>query len=49
MLNLRRRLTKLERMPSFQRLATPRDPIFALALRQISDEDLKLLIAVTSE
>jgi hypothetical protein len=40
----RQRLKKLERSPMFQRAADPVDPARALALREISNEDLALLI-----
>jgi hypothetical protein len=49
MLRLRERLRKLERSPMLQRLPDPVDPTVDLALRQISDEDLALLVVVVSD
>ena len=49
MLNLRRRLRKLERSPFFQHPPHPVDPIVRLVLRETSDKDLELLIRVVSD
>jgi hypothetical protein len=49
MLNLRRRLAKLERRALSREREPPRDPIVAFALRELSDEDLNLLLAVGSD
>jgi hypothetical protein len=46
MVSLRGRLRRLERSPLFQHRPDPVDPIIGLALRQISDEVLALLISV---
>ena len=46
MLRLRERLRRLERSPMLQRVADPVDPTTGLALQQISDEDLALLIEI---
>jgi hypothetical protein len=47
MLNMRRRLRKLERSRSVQPPAA--NPIVALALRQVSDQDLEELISVARD
>ena len=49
MLRLRQRLRKLERSPRLRRIPDPVDPTIGLALRQISDEDLAMLVAVVSD
>jgi hypothetical protein len=49
MVRLRERLRKLERSPMLRRLPDPVDPTTGLALRQISDEDLALLIAIAED
>jgi hypothetical protein len=49
MLSLRRRLSKLERSPYFQRPPDSFDPITMLALDQLTDEQLDLLILVVRD
>ena len=49
MLRLRERLRRLERSPMLQRLPDPVDPTTGLALQQISDEDLALLIEIAKD
>jgi len=46
---IERRLVRLERLPQFQPPPTWLQRIEALALGQVSDEDLKLLIRVYSD
>jgi hypothetical protein len=48
MLSRRRRLRRLERSPAFQPPPDPSDAIVRLALQDISDEHLELLIGVTA-
>ena len=49
MLNLRRRLKKLEESPLFQPATAPIDPTSGLALGQISDADLLVLMALKGD
>jgi hypothetical protein len=49
MLSLRRRLSRLERSPFFQRPPDSFDPIKILALEQMTDENLELLRIVVHD
>jgi hypothetical protein len=49
MLSHRRRLERLERSPRFQPPPNPSNAIVSLALRELSDEHLELLMDVTSK
>jgi hypothetical protein len=49
MKNVRRRLYVLEQMPQFQPPPTPLEQIENRALRQISDEDLEVMINMTRD
>jgi hypothetical protein len=49
MRNVRRRLHMLERLPQFQPPPSPLEQIRSLALRQVSDEDLELMINMTRD
>jgi hypothetical protein len=46
MRNLRRRVHLLERLPQYQLPSNPLEPATSLALPQISDGDLELLMGV---
>jgi hypothetical protein len=49
MRNTQRRLRKLERLPQFQPPKGVLDEIYSLALRHLSDDDMKVLIVMTSD
>jgi hypothetical protein len=49
MLNLRQRLTRLEKNPLLRPVPKPEDSRMRLALKQINNEDLALLIVVTRD
>jgi hypothetical protein len=47
--SVRRRIQMLEGLPQFQPPPGPLEPINRLALRQMSDEDLELMITMTRD
>ena len=49
MRNIRQRLNKLEQLPQFQPPPGPLETIEVCALRQLSDEDLQVMIILTSD
>jgi hypothetical protein len=49
MRNMRRRLDVLEGLPQFQPAASPIQKIASLALKQMSDEDLQLMVKMARD
>ncbi len=46
---MQRRLHRLEQLPQFERPPSPLDQIKSLALQQLSDEDLEVMIVMARE